>query len=229
MYKGKLSERASINLGATYGFQTDLATTRDEIATTYQYLNSAFQEVTIDTIEVLNDSKGYLRLPKRFSYGAALELGVGSGSNGGTGRLVLSLQSSQTDWSNYQEVFDGDTLNDNLKNSNTYSFGVQYTPVVSQLKDAKLFQNIHYRAGFRYNTSYLSIDDQQINDYGISFGVGIPLLNTRSGSTLNMGFEYGNKGTTENDLIEEKYLGFFVGISLSPASYNRWFVKRRYD
>jgi hypothetical protein len=40
-----------------------------------------------------------------------------------------------------------------------------------------------------------------------------------------MGFEFGKRGTTDNNLIEEDYFKFRLSLSLSE----KWFVKRRID
>ncbi len=59
-----------------------------------------------------------------------------------------------------------------------------------------------------------------IDDFGISFGVGLPLGNQVS--RLNLGFEFGKRGTTDNGLVEEEYFNFRLGLTLS----NKWFRKR---
>ena len=41
----------------------------------------------------------------------------------------------------------------------------------------------------------------------------------------DLGFEFGKKGTTTNNLIEENYFNVSVGLSLSDI----WFKKRKID
>jgi hypothetical protein len=65
------------------------------------------------------------------------------------------------------------------------------------------------------------VNDVDINNFGITFGVGLPL--GRSLSNLNLGFELGKRGTTRADLVEENYLKINIGISLN----DRWFRKRK--
>jgi hypothetical protein len=64
---------------------------------------------------------------------------------------------------------------------------------------------------------------QQINDYGITFGVGLPIY--RSRSTINVAAELGRKGTTENNLVLENYFRLNLMVNL----YDMWFIKRRFD
>ncbi len=84
--------------------------------------------------------------------------------------------------------------------------------------------------GLRYSDTYLQLNNNQLKQYGISFGLGIPLTNsTKSLSMINFGCEVGRKGTTENQLLQENFFNFFVGFSISPAIHEEWFHKRKYD
>ena len=47
------------------------------------------------------------------------------------------------------------------------------------------------------------INGKEINNFGITFGLGLPLGG--SFSNINLGFELGRRGTTDADLIEESY------------------------
>jgi hypothetical protein len=66
------------------------------------------------------------------------------------------------------------------------------------------------------------INEKEINNFGITFGIGLPMANF---SNLNLGFELGRRGTTDADLIEESYLKVNVGLSLN----DKWFRKRQID
>jgi len=82
--------------------------------------------------------------------------------------------------------------------------------------------------GARYSQTYLNLRDTQINSYGITFGVGLPLraLAIRgSKSKINIGFEIGRRGTTEKGLIQEDYINFYLGVTVNEL----WFFKRRYE
>jgi hypothetical protein len=58
---------------------------------------------------------------------------------------------------------------------------------------------------------------------GMSLGLGLPI--TGSLSNLNLGLEFGKKGTTSNNLVQENYLILNVGFSLN----DKWFVKSKYN
>ena len=76
-------------------------------------------------------------------------------------------------------------------------------------------------AGFRYENTGLVINNTSINDYGMNFGLGLPVGLSR----INLGVEFGKKGTTSNNLIEENYFNLSVGLSLNDI----WFKKRKID
>jgi hypothetical protein len=63
----------------------------------------------------------------------------------------------------------------------------------------------------------------------MSFGIGVPINTGKSNTNLNFGANLGSLGTTDNGLIKEQYLGFFVGFSLTPQASNKWFIKRKYN
>ena len=84
--------------------------------------------------------------------------------------------------------------------------------------------------GLRYGNSFIKLNDQHLTNYGMNFGMSIPLLSSRSLSRINISTELGRIGTIENELIEENYLKLSVGFSLAPDTrYDRWFKKRKYD
>ena len=62
-----------------------------------------------------------------------------------------------------------------------------------------------------------------MKDYGISFGVGLPLRNTKS--SFNFTFEGGRRGLMESEKLLENY----VLISFSVTLHDFWFVKRKFD
>ncbi|MBM1104697.1 hypothetical protein JQC67_00970 [Aurantibacter crassamenti] len=85
------------------------------------------------------------------------------------------------------------------------------------------WKRVTYRAGLRFDKTGMVVNNKDINNFGITFGFGLPL--GRSFSNLNLGFEVGRRGTTAADLIEESYFKLNVGLSLNDL----WFRKRKID
>tara|TARA_R110002072_G_scaffold71681_16_gene171780 strand:+ start:789 stop:2078 length:1290 start_codon:yes stop_codon:yes gene_type:complete len=112
--------------------------------------------------------------------------------------------------------------------SNRISAGGFYIPKFNSISG--YWQRVTYRAGVKFEKLGLQVNGTpgsntftDINDFGISFGLGLPLGNRLS--NLNVGFEYGKKGTTTNGLLEEKYFNLRLSLSLN----DKWFKKRIID
>ncbi|WP_373518962.1 hypothetical protein [Pricia sp.] len=110
---------------------------------------------------------------------------------------------------------------DNLvyDNASTIALGGFYIPDRNSFES--YLKRVTYRAGFRYDQTGMVINDKDIKNLGITFGIGLPLGNGLS--NLNLGFELGRKGTSAADLIEESYFKVNIGLSLN----DQWFQKRK--
>ena len=103
--------------------------------------------------------------------------------------------------------------------ASTIALGGFFTPNRNSFES--YFKRITYRAGVRFNQTGMVVNDTDINNFGITFGLGLPLGNNLS--NLNLGFEVGRRGTTSADLIEESYFKVNLGLSLN----DQWFRKRK--
>lgn len=89
---------------------------------------------------------------------------------------------------------------------------------------------IEYRLGAFYEKTPISIAGNDIVDYGITFGLGLPIRQRGlapgevRASTINTGIVLGRRGTLDNGLIQESYLKFYLGITLN----DKWFNKYKY-
>ncbi|MBE7628535.1 hypothetical protein [Tenacibaculum piscium] len=126
------------------------------------------------------------------------------------------------------------THNSAIANGNDYkyddaskfSIGGYYIPKINSL--SSYWDKVTYRAGLRFEDTGLLIqnntDFTTIRDFGINVGLGLPL--PRQLSNINIGFEYGQKGTTNYNLIKEKYFNVRLSLSLNST---KWFHKRKID
>jgi hypothetical protein len=108
-----------------------------------------------------------------------------------------------------------------LTDLNKFAVGAEWIPDKFSIRN--YYKRIAYRVGFNHEQSYLVFNGQQINQFGISFGIGLPVY--RSKSTVNIAAEFGRKGTTENNLVLENY----ARINLMVNLYDLWFIQRRFD
>lgn len=111
------------------------------------------------------------------------------------------------------------------EDASVMAFGTYFIPDYRALSG--YLNRITYRAGLRYEQTGLIVNDKEINNFGITFGFGLPMNGVTGGPTsfsnLNIGFELGRRGTTDAGLIEESYFQVNVGLSLN----DRWFQKRK--
>lgn len=90
--------------------------------------------------------------------------------------------------------------------------------------------NVEYRLGAYFEETPLVVNGVGIRDYGITFGVGLPVSprNLAPGevkvSSVNLGFIYGRRGSLDQGLIQEEYYSIYLGISLS----DKWFIDYKY-
>lgn len=111
------------------------------------------------------------------------------------------------------------TMAGSFQDSYTASGGFEVKPWPDRIAN-KFYQDLTYRAGVSYNSSYLKISGRKIRNYAATIGVGIPLLGNRS--TLNVSLEAGQTGTNKGRLIEEQYLMLHVNFSMNEL----WFFKK---
>ncbi len=105
------------------------------------------------------------------------------------------------------------------QDASTIAFGGYFVPDYNSF--SSYLKRITYRAGLRYQKTGLIINEKEINNFGITFGLGLPL--GRDFSNINLGFELGRRGTSMNNLVEESYLKVSLGLSFNSL----WFQKRK--
>jgi outer membrane protein assembly factor BamA len=106
-----------------------------------------------------------------------------------------------------------------------------YLPKINSI--SSYFKRITYRAGIRLEDTGILVSNNDsnnnftaVNDFGISFGLGLPL---KQMSSLNISLEYGQRGTTDNNLIKENYFNVGLSLSLTASGFQAWFRERRID
>jgi hypothetical protein len=114
-----------------------------------------------------------------------------------------------------------DIPNTSYENGFRCVLGGYYVPKYNSFSD--YWKRITYRAGFRADKTGLVVNGKSIEDTAATLGFGFPLNSTFS--NINLGIEYGKRGTRDGGLVEENYLNFSVGLSFN----DRWFVRRKYE
>lgn len=196
---------------ATFGFNAfmpfNVRTTTNEIWDRIQVnSNGVF---ILDTILNTKDVKTQRKFP--FEYGTGFMLKKGS-------HFLVASDIHLKDWSSFNDILNPEVT---FSNSVRWSIGTEIMPNFKGR--ANTFKKIRYRLGGYYDTGTLNLNNKDITEYGITFGIGLPL---RSGfSFLNIGMEIGKKGTVSNNLIQENFIRTYIGFTLN----DKWFNKRKYD
>ncbi|MGC9342737.1 MAG: hypothetical protein ACP5E3_08560, partial [Bacteroidales bacterium] len=211
-YHQEFNDKYFITLGAIFDSETSL---NAEQTSLYQNFfpgrPTAINDTTVISpqYEIFRgETEGEVIYPGKFGFGLALGLSQ---------QLTLTGDYEVQNWSNARIM----GRNDSLVNSNAFKFGAEYVPDHDALRG--YFNRVHYRLGGYYSNSYLRIQGEQIQDYGITFGVGLPFRGTKT--TFNLGMVLGQRGTLNNNLIRENY-GI---INLSFTLHDFWFFKRKFD
>ena len=164
-------------------------------------------------LEAQNLKNTELKIPTRTTIG----LGFGEDK-----KWFIGGEYSFQELSTFENTFLGQD-NVGYADASTMALGGYYVPNYAALSG--ILNRITYRAGLRYDETGLVVNGREINNFGITFGFGVPIVGTGTDrfSNLNIGFELGRRGTRAAGLLEESYLNVNIGISLNAL----WFQKRK--
>ena len=214
-YKKMISDKLELVSGLTYTPKSDITSNNTRSFSTIVISGLTGQEFVINTIDgdlaAENLEKTNLTLPSRISFGA----GIGQPRKWFIGAEYAIQKSSQ--FSN--PIFDIE--NTNFVDGSSISVGGFFVPYYNSFSN--YWKRATYRAGINYSHTGLKINDEDIKEFGISFGVGLPVGGMFSNA--NLGFEIGKRGTTKQNLIQENFVNFQLSLSLN----DRWFQKIKYN
>lgn len=103
---------------------------------------------------------------------------------------------------------------------NSHRFGIGAERAGSSEMSARSFERFAYRLGFSYAATYYALNGEQINEWGVTAGVALPLTGE---SRLNLAATYGGRGTTAGSLVKDKI--FRLTVSLHISDVLPWFVQ----
>ncbi|MBE9509809.1 MAG: hypothetical protein IMY71_02940 [Bacteroidetes bacterium] len=205
-YTANLKHDLELTVGAIFSSNTKLSAKQEVLQENIVY--SVDPGIYTDTVQNYTDDNGHIFLPGKIGAGFTLKKGD---------KLMIGADYYSQNWSDAR--FFGKS--DSLKNANTIRGGIEFLPNSRDLRN--YLNSIHYRIGGHYSNTYLQLSGEQITDFGISFGLGLPLRGSKS--IFNIAFELGQRGTLDKNLIKEKY-----GIlSFSLTLYDFWFLKPKFD
>ncbi len=115
------------------------------------------------------------------------------------------------------EGFDNNDGNLSFDNRWKVAAGLQYTPQ----QRGGFFQRINYRIGAYYNHDYVNVRDNNIREYGLTCGFGLPAPGGKT--VINLGFEYKHRTTSPVKYITENYFNITLGVNFNQM----WFWQNK--
>ncbi len=160
-----------------------------------------------DTIQ--NDTTPNIKsqLPQSLSFGASYH----------TKHWLYAIDYSTSMWKNIETPAG---TSSKLINSYRIAGGVEYTP--SPLPE-NYAQAIKYRLGMYYNKNYFNINNNPVNTYAVTFGIGLPAVKSRT--TINLAIEIGNQGSLKENKLKEAFIGLNVSLNMSEI----WFIQQKFQ
>jgi hypothetical protein len=212
-YKTMVSEKLELSTAMSFTPGTNVKSDNTRVTSTIAALPSGFL-AEAQTLEFDDPNTDFI-FPSQFTIGA----GIGIPKYWSLG-LEYTTQKTSNFKNRHIEL---DNSLDNVKfvDASKIKLGGYFIPNFNVI--GSYWKRVSYRAGIRFENTGLNIEGQDINEFGISFGVGLPV--GRLFSNVNIGFEAGRRGTTNAGLIQENFLNTFLSLSLN----DKWFEKRYYD
>jgi hypothetical protein len=209
MYERKIDSDYTFRVGGTFTISQNIT----ERLSAYQISNYNFGDTIVnDTSSRLDNVRGALRLPLSYSIGVMIVK---------NDKWGLGLDYTATQWSTFNSTPDTSLKSGIGSSSYKISIGGEYTPNANNIRN--YFSRVTYRLGFYYGNDYLNLNNNTLPYYGITAGTSLPFR--RSLSKLHFSLDVGRLGTTANNLLQETYIRFTLGISFN----DRWFIPRKYD
>ena len=205
-YRIRMKKDMSIVLGAVFAPNTSITAHGSALAQTF-LISSAGVDTPEDTIVTVDSYKGSILLPWTAGGGITFQK---------SDNFLVTADYRYQNWKSYRAF----GASDSLANSYQVSVGGELIPNADNY--GSYVARIRYRLGFYFDRTYLQLRGKQLNEYGISVGFGLPLRGMKT--MMNIGGQFGSRGTIEGDLIRETYFKFVLGFSI----YERWFHKRKY-
>ena len=166
-----------------------------------------FDRDTLGTV-----TKGNVSIPMGFALGLAYQPAP---------KWTLLSDFEFENWSSFESDFNfpGAASNStaNISNRIRWSAGAELWPAARR-PFASWSSRIAYRLGLYTEQSYISPDpNEKIRSIGVTGGLSLPSL--IPGTTIDLNIDVGQRGTTSNGLIQDRYIRFGLNLNFGE----RWF------
>lgn len=214
-YTPKIGDKNTLYASLMIDTQSNLVSENNQVLGSISTTTGQDIEVLDINLDALSLRNTELKVP------AKTTIGLGYGENK---KWFLGAEYSFQKLSSFSNDF---MRIDNIvyQDAKSIAVGGHYIPDYTSFTN--YFKRVTYRAGFRKENTGMVINNEEINNSGITFGLGLPLgarnATIPNFSTINIGFEIGKRGTTKASLIKENYFKAMIGLTLN----DKWFGKRK--
>lgn len=201
----RLSKKTELNLGFVYELANNFNTHRDEQISVVDGLSAS---TPTDTI--LNNVKGNTFLPQKFGGGISISKDY---------KWTFGIDYYSRDWTEFKSEYGREQ---DFQKSWEIIVGGEFTP--DFFSATSYMKRVTYQFGLDYEQTPVKIKNASIDDFGINIGVSLPV---GSASIFNLGFKYGQMGTTSDDLVREDYYKISLGVIFNDRSYGFYRNQRK--
>jgi hypothetical protein len=208
-YNTKLNSKLNFISSLVYSPETKLSSNNVRYVSLVSLSSTGSADPASLDFEVnVPDSK--LNIPSKLAIGA----GLGNRKWFVGGDLTFSGTGSQLNrFDNYSNV--------SYENATKVAIGGFIIPKFDSYDN--YLERITYRGGFKFENTGLVINNTSIKDRSLTLGFGLPISGTFS--NLNIGTEFGTRGTTNNGLVKENYFSINLGLIFN----DKWFRRTLYN
>lgn len=198
------NDEDGLYIGSTVSLPLNLSSERVEISE--KIVDGGIQTLTIKQGQGLGE--GSIRLPMELSSGVAYKV---------NNEFIISTELQYEQWSDYRSDFDNDSrrLVDRYKTG----VGLRYNPYLSG--SDTFFSQFKYKFGATYDNGHIMLNGERIETLMFSVGLGIFAPGRNSSSSLDLGFDFGFRGTRNNNLVKENIWGLSLSLNLAEIFFNR--------
>jgi hypothetical protein len=210
-YAIPLGNRKSLTFGYSGSSASSVNSKKTYLLTQYKYDDLGAEAAPFDTLEIRENPSAKLKLPLMHNFGIALQK---------NDAWLIGADYRMGKWSKLS--IDG--VNQGLQDSWGFSAGGQFIPDFKALSG--YFNRVEYRMGVMYDKTYIRLQNQDIKQMAVTFGLGLPLASSRTSVyRLNLTTEIGKRGSMTNGLLQENYLNLHLGFTLNDT----WFRRYKFD
>ncbi len=194
----------TVSVGLTYkpalGFDT-----KAQINDINSIFFTGFGEIS-DTLRSAQDVIGSGQLPSELSFGMTYTHGY---------KYAIGFDVLRTFWSNYRNDASPEVLN----NTTRYAIGGYYKPNYNNINS--ILARSSFRFGLYLEQDPRIINNEKINTYGVTLGLGLPLAWQRKFSNVNIGVDMGKRSVS--GVLSENFAKVTFGFTFNEGDWFRKF------